>query len=120
MKHFYYMVPKCPECGSQRTGRYVKRPFTQRDCDYMMEESLKNGEIIRFKKQEPVQNAFCMQCGHTWAQRINVVRLTSDEIEDEIMKRKTDYLLNEYLEKNPVQEKQKSLFGGFFSGLTRF
>lgn len=63
-RYLYYYVPPCPQCGSRKTGRYVRTPLT--GSGYMKEESLKNGELIRFEAEEPVNNGFCVSCGHEW------------------------------------------------------
>ena len=120
MKHFYYMVPPCPECGSRRTGRFIRQPFRQLDQEYVMQESLKNGEIVLLKIEVPEKNAFCTDCGYTWKADISLLRISSDEMEAERMRRGTDKLLTNYMKEHGGLEKKRSILGGLFSGLTRF
>lgn len=118
MKKFYYMVPRCKECGSYKTGRYVVPPRFHKE--YMMIESLKNGEIIQFRAKEPLKNAFCLNCGHEWIQKVEISRLSAEEKEEQIIRRGTEEMLNDYIERNHLNDKKKSIFGGIFSGLTKF
>ena len=106
MKQLYYMIYPCPVCGSRRTGRVVRRPLS--GADYMMHESLKNGEIIRFAQKEPVANAFCLDCGHVWPQTAVAVWLTADEVESEKAARGTETMLEDFLAAHP---KKKGFFG---------
>lgn len=73
-----YYIPPCPVCGSCCTGRYVKKPVM--DASFVEEESLKHAEIIRFCSSEPVKNAFCVDCGHTWGCTPKSRFVSSDEL----------------------------------------
>ena len=41
----YYYVPSCPKCGSVITGRFV-RARNDNDADWIIDESLRHGEIV--------------------------------------------------------------------------
>lgn len=82
-----------------------------------MVESLKNGEIIKFKDHIPQKNAFCTECGHTWPESVHAALITPDEMEEEIHARKTEKLLEQYKTANGLTGKKKRFLGGFFSGL---
>ena len=59
-----HIVPKCPRCGSLRTGRIV----VYRGCNPEREESffLRRGEIVKLVFMEEPQNCFCMDCEVEW------------------------------------------------------
>lgn len=116
MKKTYYYVSPCPECGSRKTGRYVMPPVLYKD--YMMLESLRHGEIIKYRNPEPLKNAFCLECSHEWIEHIVPRRITADEMADEIRERDTDTLLEAYMEKRGIDPNKKPLFGSLFSGYT--
>lgn len=112
LKRFYYDVPACPRCQSQKTGRYVREPGRTDDALYMMKESLKNGELIRFAENIPEKNAFCSDCGYEWACAVPLRLVTAGEQRRKRMERGTDALLAEFLEKHP--KKKKSIAGKIF------
>lgn len=110
----YYYVPPCPACGSTETGRIVKEPDTHEK--YTMISSLKNGEIIMFDPApEPVNNLFCLSCGHQWTGEVDMQMLTREQIRQEQKKRGTPELLREYEAANGIDEKPKrSIISGWF------
>ena len=112
MRYPYYYVPECPECGSRCTGRFVRKPL--RDSLYVEENSLKNGEIIRFSKGFPQDRVFCVDCGHEWNHHVLVRFLTREELDQEKEERGTEEAYQELLElkKNSNDGKQ--------SGIVRF
>lgn len=116
MKHFYYFVPICPYCASRRTGRYVLTPMRKKDEHYIMMKSYKNGEIVKCKRPLPLNNAFCVDCGRDFITDIQVSRFDNDEIDEEIYRRGTDKMYQEYIEKNKIDPDAKAK-GGVFSGL---
>ena len=127
MKTIYYYVPPCPVCGSEETGRYVQPPFVNRH--YMMIESLKNGELIKFRKTknrfsfftcQNQKNLFCTSCGFEWCEEPRTVWLDSDEKDGEISRRHTEQRLQEYMKNNNIDPDKKKFMGGMFSGLTNF
>ena len=88
MIQFYYYVPPCPECGSRRTGRFMKRP--RKNDWYVHAESLLHGEIIRFANSEPIKNCFCLDCGNRWGQRISARLVSSSFVDKERKARQID------------------------------
>lgn len=88
MHRFYYYVDPCPKCGSRKTGRYVKQPIT--GSGYMLEESLKAGELIRFLSFVPEKNGFCATCGHEWHTMAKLKFWPTDKIRDEMIARGTE------------------------------
>jgi len=87
VRHPYYYIPPCPKCGSRRTGRYIKET---RGSQYIEEESLRHGEIVRFAMSEPVKNAFCVDCDYTWGCTPQLKFWTTDRIQEEIEARTTE------------------------------
>lgn len=118
MKTFYYYMPPCPKCGSECTGRYVSPPYVNKH--YTMLESLKNGELVRYIKNVPVKNAYCEECGFEWKESPRLLRLSPEEKEEEIARRKTERKAEEYMQKNKIDPNKKPFLGGLFSGLTNF
>ena len=114
MKRLYYFVPICPNCASRRTGRYVMPPMRKKET--MMIDSLRHGEIIKFRNPEPVKNAFCMECGHEFIGDIRIRFIDEGEMEEEIEARGTEYILEEYIQKHHIDPNKKAS-SGFFSGL---
>ena len=95
MIHFYYYVPPCPRCKSRKTGRYIRKPYTA--VNYTMVQSMKMGELIRFASSEPVNNAFCLNCGNEWPAKIELKLWPYSKIHEEQMARGTYDLYNNYL-----------------------
>ena len=110
----HYNVPPCPECGSRKTGRYVRRPFFEKDALYMERESFRNGELIRMVDRVPVKNAYCEDCGHEWAQQINLSFFNREEVEEEKRERDTT---EKYLKTEEEYRKQKKGLLGIAAGL---
>ena len=118
MKSIYYYMPPCPRCGSEITGRYIQRPLVK--ADYMVLESLKNGEIVELRKKVPDKNAFCKSCGFEWREAPRVVWIDEDEKEYERAHRKTEKMMQEYIDAHHIDVYKKPILGGIFSGFTNF
>ena len=118
MRSFYYYVPPCPDCGSAATGRYVNPPLINKD--YMIIESLQNGEIIRYKSKLKENRCFCTDCGFEWEESPRVVRITDEEKNGERKRRHTEKLLNEYYKEYGINSNRRKNFKGFFSGIINF
>lgn len=116
--HMYKYVPPCPECGSFCVGRYVKEPFREEDRDYMEEQSLKYGEIIRFCDSIPGENLFCVECDHEWHGYVETKWISKEELEQEIKRRGTRYayeeLMEEKEESKDSSKKKKGLMRRLF------
>ena len=109
IKHPYYYVPPCPVCGSRCTGRFVRRPV--KNSLYVEEESLKNGEIIRFCQGFPQDRVFCVDCGHEWEFRVLIKFLTREEISEEKKARGTEEAYEELLQMKEMEAPRR---GGVF------
>ena len=96
-KHIYYFVPPCPKCGSRKTGRYIRSPLTGEG--YTKEASLKNGELVRFSFEVPVNNGYCMSCGYEWPVRVETKLWSYTKIREEQIARGTDILYEKILSK---------------------
>lgn len=114
MRHLYYYIPPCPVCGSRRTGRYVRRPFS--GAGYMMEKSLKAGELIRFRSKEPEKNAYCEKCGHEWPCLVETKFLTKEEMLDEQEARGTIEPYEQIQERKQMQNFESRGFLGRLFG----
>ena len=100
----HYYVPPCPVCGSKCTGRYLKKPLI--DAWYTEEQSLKNAEIVRFVRKEPIKNLFCVDCGYEWGKTINLSWVTREELEQEKKDRGTQEAYEELHTMNQEARKQ--------------
>ena len=96
-KHIYYFVPPCPKCGSRKTVRYIRSPLTGEG--YTKEASLKNGELVRFSFEVPVNNGYCMSCGYEWPVRVETKLWSYTKIREEQIARGTDILYEKILSK---------------------
>lgn len=113
MPRFYYYIEPCPRCKSRKTGRYVKQPLT--GGGYMMEESLKAGELIRFLPFEPVKNGYCLTCGYEWHTRAKLKFWSNEKVREEQTVRGTEQEYARFLKSNgkdgyqpePAYEKPK-------------
>ena len=86
----YYYVPPCPACGSRITGRYVRRPSSKWDMEYVYEDSLKHGELVKMAERVPIANAYCEECGNEWPQHLGLKILPAWQVEEEKKIRNTD------------------------------
>lgn len=111
----YYFVPPCPECGGRKTGRYVRMPLTKLDTRYVMDESLKHGELIRMVEKVPVSNAFCTECGAEWPEHIYAKMYPAWKVEKEKIIRNTNAKYAEFQINNPKKRPIWKKFTGFFS-----
>ena len=108
----YYYVPPCPECGSRKTGRYMRQPLTAGDMRYVEKESLRNGELVRFAWRVPVKNAYCEECGCEWESTISASMVTRERIMEEQAVRGSAAKYAAFLEERPG--KRKSVLGKIF------
>ena len=88
----YTYVPPCPCCGSRATGRFVKQKMLNKNNKWIMEESLKHGELISLVPDVGRDTAFCFECGYVWPARIQNVWLTTAELAEERNVRGTNQL----------------------------
>ena len=113
----YYYIPPCPVCGSNRTGRYVKRPIlhSEKDLRYLIEESLSHGELIRICEKEPIENAYCEECGHEWPEHVYARLWDTERIEEQKKLRGTAKKYAKFQSENPRQKKTliKKIIGLF-------
>lgn len=56
------VVPRCPVCGSQKTGYYI----IGYDNGALKEKYFHRGERIRFTPFPSVNNCYCCDCGMKW------------------------------------------------------
>lgn len=111
-KGIYYYVPRCPNCGSRVTGRYMKEQRNADDTIYVMKNSLKHGELITFVPNVPYENCYCEDCGHEWHHNVDLKWISKERIEEEKKARDT---LKRYLEfEKKYPKKKKSIFKKIF------
>lgn len=98
----YYYVRSCPRCGSRQTGRYVKSSKNPNDNEWMLLQSLKNGEIVEFTSSVPEGNAFCTRCGFSWPEYIRARYVSMEYINNQKSERGTVAILD--AERNRINE----------------
>lgn len=99
MVHIYYDVPECPNCGSPRTGHYMRTPFGYPGL--AEGKALENGEIVREVPSVPGRNCFCLECGFEWHSYVPWRLLTAKGIEEQKEKRGTRPMFDEYKDGKP-------------------
>lgn len=104
-KRIYYYVPKCPECGSRVTGRFIKRPKYESDAIYTERECLKHGELITFTEDNLVNNCYCEECGFQWAHHVEGLLISIERIQEEKKARGTAVRLAEFNQEHPKKRK---------------
>ena len=80
----YYYVGQCPHCGSYATGRYVKL-HRRTEVEWQVDESLKNGELVRMKADLVGPNCFCIECDNdfTYPVKLKMASLAEMNMEKE-------------------------------------
>lgn len=113
VKKPYYYVDTCPECGSFRTGRFVKyRDIT--NTEWMINEALRNGELIEPLPEVPFQNCFCADCELIWHQDIEMRMITLEEMKKQKELRGTNFILKERCEEVRAETKKKPFLFRFY------
>lgn len=86
LKMPYYYVPSCPKCGSVITGRFV-RARNDNDADWIIDESLRHGEIVSPVPKVLSENCFCCECNTTFTGDIEMKWLSLNELDKEKLNR---------------------------------
>ena len=108
MRHFYYYVPPCPECGSKATGRFIPTHSDETN-EYILRDCLKHGELVMDTEEViPSANLFCMECRHIWGGSVQMRLLTAEEI----MKEKRDRGTIELLQQIKMIDKENQAVSG--------
>lgn len=103
----YYYVPPCPACKSYLTGRFVLL-HRNIETEWMIDEALRNGEIINPQPEIPRHNAFCLNCDYTWLEDIRLKLFTIARISEEKENRSTNIILKDRYLKNNEAEKERN------------
>lgn len=114
----YYYVPPCPSCNSRMTGRFV-RLHREVETEWMIDEALRNGELIDPQPDLPHDNAFCVECGYTWMEDIPVKFLSLSQIAEEKAARHTSTILKGRYERHKEFRRQNRK-SGIIGMITRF
>ncbi len=93
--HPYYEVPPCPSCGSVRTGYFVKRAKKDIDNNWIIDNALKNGELISLVDSTQEDDFFCLNCDYTWPGVLGMQLKSREFIDQEATKRGTREILKE-------------------------
>ena len=86
LKKPYYYVPSCPNCGSFITGRFVKAR-NDYDADWLIDESLRHGEIVSPVPDVLSENCFCCDCNATFTGIVKMQWLSLNELDEQKLKR---------------------------------
>jgi len=88
----YNFVPSCLRCGSDATGYYVY--CNESDSDKVIAEHMKKGELVRTRtgvRNPEDNNCFCNHCNAEWYGKIDTMKLSYEDIEDEKKLRGIEY-----------------------------
>lgn len=89
------VVPRCPVCGSQKTGYYI----IGYDNGALKEKYFHRGERIRFTPFPSVNNCYCCDCGMKWKGTLKKKHLSKEEfssyLQDHDFISDRDKILNE-------------------------
>lgn len=106
----YYNVPECPVCGSPVTGRYIRQ--TSSNCDDIILNGFKHGEIIKVAPGYFKDRNFCLECMAEWEDHIPLTFITGEQKQKEIEKRHITELWDAMEEELKRYEKpRKRMFG---------
>lgn len=101
------VVPKCPICGSQKTGYYI----VGYDNGALKEKHFHRGERIRFTPFPSVNNCYCCDCGMKWKGTLKKKHLSKEEfssyLQDHDFISDRDKILNERKIKKDFSEELK-------------
>lgn len=111
IKKPYYFVPPCPVCNSAMTGRYVPM-HRDNDIEWIINDSLKNGELVKPVNKISEQNCFCVVCQSEWYSDVHMELMSLDFIEKEKEKRHTAEILEDRMSE---EKKSKGLIGLFIN-----
>ena len=108
---FYYRVPECPACGSERTGRFLKY-HGEYETNWAITESLKKGEIVDVSTEPPDENLFCGDCGFSWEGNADLKIISVYSRNQEKKKRHTGEMLDEMIasQNENKTEKRENFF----------
>ena len=79
MKYHTCIIPNCPRCNSNITGRYLENITGQSVKNEI--EYLKKGEYVKISYYNNGQNLFCLDCGFEWNGKIEKKWLTKKELD---------------------------------------
>lgn len=97
----YNYVPPCPACGDRMTGTYFNNSDVSQ-VNWIIEEALRNGELLKPGTEDQESLAFCCNCGFEWEHKRTTQWLTLSEIDREKSARQTVEILSQRLsEKQP-------------------
>lgn len=117
---FYYYVPPCPECGSHMTGRYVKG-YNSYEADWMINESLRKGELITLVPEIKEKNCYCTECDAEWYSDIKFMVINGLRLEKEIEDRHTKEILQmRYDVQNQNQKEKEANRSAVTNSISRF
>jgi hypothetical protein len=117
----YYYVPPCPVCGSAVTGRLVS-DHRYNEIQWMINDALKNGELIRPVPKIGAQNCFCLSCGSEWYTETRLMMFSRDQIEEQKKIRHTDEILRQRADEIRENDggKGKGVLGLFTNFMGKF
>ena len=107
----YYYVGPCPHCNSEITGRYIAYRG-QREMQWVIDESLRNGEIVYPVAEKMDKNCYCLECGESFNYPVELSLYSIKEVKKEKLKRHTAELLAERMQDDD-HKKAKGIFAPF-------
>lgn len=102
-----YVIGPCKRCGSNHTGRIIKRNISDKEIANLQFEALKKGEYIRiYRPGDADQNCFCADCGLTWYEDIHYTKMSYKEKKAYIRAKKDNAPISELREILQMEERQ--------------
>lgn len=115
-KPYYYISP-CPCCNSKMTGYFVKA-HRHVEIEWMTNEALRNGELIKPQVEIPFKNVFCIECGYTWHEVVSLHFFSLERIKQEKKNRFTNEILSDRY--TAIAEEKKSERSNILTPFKRF
>lgn len=107
--HIYYYVPPCPVCGSEITGRYIRK-YINDNTRRIIEDGFRHGEIIKLVPSKVDRNCFCLNCNHEWADFVTPSLKNDAQLQEEIEKRHINELYEYFMSEEVEPEKKRRFF----------
>ena len=75
------------------------------DAEYLMKNSLRHGELIRYSDGEILNNCYCEECGYEWRYEVIGRLISRERFEEEGRVRGIQEKLKEYYNEHPERKR---------------
>lgn len=105
IKKPYYYVRPCPFCESRMTGRFF-RYNRETETEWVINEGLRNGELLSPLPEITTYNCFCTECDAVWYESIPMSFFSLEQIQEEKVARGTNEILGQRIKEMREYEKK--------------